>query len=491
MSNPATSAQKFYMDKAKLIKIVASLAIIVIFWFLPPMEPMTAIGNKVLGVFIGTVLLLSIVDTVWPVFLAVILLSRTGVASLNDIISNSFGNWIIYFILMSFIMTHALTESGFINRVVAKFMSMKFITKTPWIFTFSIGMLGMLLAAFMDQVPAAAFMLAFCNAIYKEMGYTGKDVYPHIANIVAIFSVNLGGAATPISHPLAMVGIGVYEGITKSTISLFTYLLFGVPTAIVIFALMVVLIRLFAKPDFSRFEDFDIQNVLEKQGPMDLREKSIVTIFFLTVVMWMGPGILAMFAPDSGLVAALNTYGITFWAILAVVLMSVITIDDKPLVEASKVVNKNINWGILLFISIGVYLGSAVSSNLTGVNDFIIQNVIPLTEGISPIMIVLIFGFATCALTNFASNVTSITIMTGAAVTFALGGTAINPVAVALVTTFAGSAAFLFPSSFATIAMLHGNEYSNSADVYKYGMVMLVITSIIVTIVGYNVALMI
>lgn len=462
----------------------------VTFWFLPSVEPMTETGNKVLGVFIGTVLLLSLVDTVWPVFLAVILLSRTGVASLNAIISNSFGNWIVYFILMSFMMTHALNESGFINRVVAKFMSLKFVTKTPWVFTFSIGALGMILAAFMDQVPAAAFMLAFNSTVYKEMGYSHKDMFPHIANIVAIFGVNIGGASTPISHALAMVGIGVYEGITKQPISLFSYLVFGVPTGIIVFILMCTLIRIFAKPDFSKFKDFNIQNVLAEQKPMDLKEKTIVTIFFFTVFMWMFPGILAMFQPNSALVKALNTYGITFWALVAVILMSVISINGKPILNAAKIANNNINWGILLFISIGVYLGSAVSDPSTGVSDFITSNIIPFTENISPMMIVLLFGFVTCFLTNAASNVTSITVMTGVAVTIALGSTTLNPIAIALVTTFAGSCAYTFPSGFATIAMLHGNEYSGKSQIYKYGFAMVVITSIIVTFVGYNVAVM-
>lgn len=483
-----TNVQRFYMDKRKLITIVSCLAIIVIFWFLPAVAPMTPIGNKVIGVFIGTVLMLSLVDTVWPVFLSVILLSRTGVAPLNHIISNSLGNWVIYFILMSFMMTHALNESGFINRVVAKFMNMKFVTKTPWIFTFSIGMLAMLLAAFMDQVPAAAFILAFCNTIYKEMGYTKEDMFPHIANIVAIFGVIIGGASTPISHPLAMVGIGVYESITKESISLFSYLLFGVPTGIIIFAILCLLIRIFAKPNFSRFKDFDIQNILSEQKPMDLKEKTTVTIFFITVIMWMLPGILSMFIPNSGFVKILNTFGITFWAIVAVVLMSVISINGEPILKVSEVVNKNTNWAILIFVSIGIYLGGAVSDPSTGVSDFVVKNVLPLTENISPIMIVLLLSFVTCALTNFSSNVTSITIFTGVAVTLALGGDSLNAEAIALATTFAGSCAYALPSSFAPIAMLHGNDYSGRSQIYKYGFVMIIISAVMVTLVGYNIA---
>ena len=35
---------------------------------------------------------------------------------------------------------------------------------------------------------------------------------------------------TPISHSLAILGIGIYEGATGESLSLFSYLAFGVPT---------------------------------------------------------------------------------------------------------------------------------------------------------------------------------------------------------------------------------------------------------------------
>ena len=322
----------FKMDAKKLITIICCFAIIAIFWVLPAPAPMTEIGMRVIGIFIGTVLLLSLVNTVWPVLLSVMLLSQSGVATLNEVIANSFGNWIIYFVALSFVMTHALNASGFTSRLVAWFMSLKFVSKSPWSLTFSIGALSMLLGAFLDQTAAAAFMLAFCDRVYRELGYTPKDKYPHIQNIIAIFSVNIGGAMTPISHSLIIIGLGVFEGITGKAVSLFEYLSFGGPTGLIIFFLLILLFRIFAKPDFSKFKDFDIQRVLDKQAPMNLREKSIVVIFFGTVIMWMLPGVLGLFMPGSPIVDFLNRYSVTFWAIIAVVLLSLIEIEKKPLI---------------------------------------------------------------------------------------------------------------------------------------------------------------
>lgn len=45
--------------------------------------------------------------------------------------------------------------------------------------------------------------------------------------------------------------------------------------------------------------------------------------------------------------------------------------------------------------------------------------------------------------------------------------------------------AYLLPSSFATIAMLHGHEYSSRNQIYLFGIIMIVITSLIIGFVGY------
>ena len=102
--------QKFYMPASLLIKILVCLAVIAAFWVAPPVAPLTAVGMRVIGIFIGVILMLSIVDTVWPAMLAIVLLGQSGVCTVNEAIAGSIGNWIIYFVLMSFIMTHALNS---------------------------------------------------------------------------------------------------------------------------------------------------------------------------------------------------------------------------------------------------------------------------------------------------------------------------------------------------------------------------------------------
>lgn len=473
--------------KSDLIIMVGCAIIMAVFWVLPPMPPLTQIGMRVIGVFIGTVVLLSFVDPVWPMLISIALLSRTGVASLGAITAASIGNWIFLFVLLSFIMTYALTECGFMDRMVAKFMGMKFVMRTPWTFTLAISVLGVLVGSFIDQVPAVAFMLAFANKVYKELGYTREDDYPHMVNFMVAYGAIIGGAMTPISHSFALMGMAIYEGALKKSMSLVTYLAFGVPTGLVLFIAMLIIVRLFCHPDMSHFAHFDINKVLVHKGKMDLKEKIVVISFFGAVFMWVLPGVAGMLT-DAAWVGVINDYGITFWAILSVVVMTVVYVDGKPILNVTEVVNTHINWGIMMFVAIAIYLGSALAAKSTGVTEWITMMLHPIIATVSPSMVVLVITTAGVFMTNFSSNVTTITVMTGVGVVVAMGSNgAINPAGMALCTTMAGSCAYLLPSSFAGIALLHSNEYSNRATILRYGFMMMIVSSIAIGLIGYSV----
>lgn len=483
--------QIFKMDKKELLKIIFCFLFILVFWFIPPIGEITTIGIRTIGVFIGTILLLSIVDTLWPVFFSFILLNLAGVMSLNEILAGSVGNWIITFVVLSFVLTFALNKSGFTTRLTVWYMSRKFVSKSPWTFVFAYWGISMIVGMFMDQVPAAAFFLAFSAKIIKELGYGPKDKFSNMLTMGSVFAVNIGGAATPISHSLAILGMGIYERATGNPISMFTYLAFGIPAAIIMFILLCIVMRFIMRPDISKFESFDIQRAVGELKPMDLKEKTTVAIFFITVILWILPGAFGLFLPSSHpTIAFLNRFSITFWALLAVVVLAVLRINDKPVVNLKETLEQGFPWGIIYFISIGVLLGSAISNEKVGLTEFMTKNLASMVEGVHPLIIVFIFALVTTIMTNFSSNVTTITVMTTIATTLALSTNTVHPVAIALTTTMCGSLAYVLPSSFAPIAMLHSDENSDGGTVIRYGALMVIISSIVVAFISYNIVAM-
>lgn len=481
--------EKFRYNSKDLKKIIFCLAIIVIFWMLPPIEPITKQGMEVIGIFIGAVLLLSMVDIVWPVFLCFLLLPLTGVVTINDVIAGSIGSWIITFVIASFIMTTALNESGFTSRLTVYYMTRRFASKSPWLFTFSFYSIAMIIGMFMDQVPAAAFFLIFSREVLEKIGYGKEDKYSHVLTMGSVFAVNIGGAMTPISHSLVMLGIGIFKEITGESINLLTYMIYAVPVGIILFIMLCLTVRFIIKPDISKFENFDTNSLKnDNKKKMGLVEKTTVAIFFGTVIMWILPGFLALFLEnDNAVLSFLQQFSITFWAVAAVVLFAVIRINNKPILDLKETIENRFQWGVIFFISIGVVLGSVISKPAVGLNDFIIEKLNPILTNVNPVIIVILLAFVTLFLTNFASNVTTITVMTTVAVTMATSSNLINPVAIAITTTMCGSLAFVLPSSFAPIAMLHSNDFSNSRLIILFGIMMIVFSTLATTFIGYNI----
>lgn len=483
-----TEPQKIKYESTELWTIIGCLAVIGAFWVIPPISPITAVGMKTIGIFIGTVLLLSLVDTVWPVFLSLCLLTLTGGFSWNEVLAGSIGSWIITFVIASFIMTFALNKSGFTSRLTEYYMTRNFVKRSPWAFTFSLFSIAMIVGMFMDQVPATAFFLTFTKELLKKMGYSPTDRYSHALLMGTIFSVNIGGAATPISHSLVILGIGIYQKITGIAIDLVSYMIYAVPVAVVLFIFLCVIVRFVMKPDVSKLECFDLDATLEKRPSMNLQEKITVGIFFGTVWMWILPGILTILLPKEHVVLQfLSHFSITFWAVLAVILLSVIRINNEPIIRLKDTLEKGFPWGVTFFISIGVLLGSAVSKPEVGLSEFIIEKLTPLFETTPAFLLVVLFAFLTVVLTNFASNVTTITVMTGVATTVALTMPDLNAMALAITTTMCGSLAFVLPSSFAPIAMLHGDEYTDSSIIIKYGTIMVVCATLATSLIGYQI----
>lgn len=486
----SNSVQSFKIERGKLARIILSFSVMLLFILLPPIAPITAVGMDVVGVFLGTVMLLSLVDTVWPSLLCIPLFALTGVMTLNEAIIGSLGSWITAFVLMSFILTYALNSTGFTARLTAFYMSRKFVNKSPWIFTVSLITLGMIVGLFLDPVPTVAFFMVFSNKIFKELGYKTTDRYPHMVTMALAFAINIAGGMTPISHPLAILGIGIYQATVGKTISLFTYMLYAVPTGLIIYVCLLLVLRIFFKPDMSKFEHFDVRKVLDEVKPMALREKITVGTFFAVVLLWVLPGILNMVSPGSPIAGFLSKLGPTFPAIIAVVILAMLEINNEPVLNLKEAFSKGMSWGVIFLVAAAILLGGAVTKETVGVTQFIVQNIVPLTQVLTPFLVVVLIVAITSVMTNFTSNVTSIVLMAGVGLSVAMGSTGVSPFGIALATTFTGALAYMVPASFASIAVLYGEEYSHGNTIFKYGAIAVVITTLVVSFVGYPISLM-
>ncbi len=483
--------ERFDFDGKKMRYTLLSFAVMIVFWFLPAPSLMTVVGMRTVGVFIGTVMLLSLVDTAWPAVICIPLFYFSGVMPIGGAIASGFGSTTTMFVIMSFIMTYALNTSGFTARIVAWFMSRDFVQKSPWVFTYSLITIGFIVGLFLDQVPTCAFFMILANKVYEELGYKPGDKYPVMVNFALAFAINIAGGMTPISHSLALLGIGIYESSMGVTLNLFRYMMFAVPVGLIIYILMLVFIRLTFKCDMSKCTGFDITKVTGKITPMNLREKTVVVVFFSMVTLWLLPGLLTLFVPTWSLTVLLNKINAVIWALLAVIILAVLEINKEPVIPIRDGIKVGVDWNVVFLVAAAILLGNAVTNDAVGLNALISTYLTPITDVLPTTLMVLVICTATSLMTNFTSNVTTITLMTGVALSVAKATGALNPLAIALCTTMVGALAYMVPASFASIGVLYGNPYSHGGTIFKYGAVNVVFTSLIATFIGYPLACMV
>lgn len=468
------------------INILLSFAVMGIFAAIPPIAPLTNMGMDVLGVFLGTVLLLSLVDTTWPAILSMALFSATGIMSLDEIIAISIGNWITVFVIMGFVLTYALNSSGFTGRLTAFFMSRKLARRSPWSFTVMLISLPFLAASFMEPSATIVFFLGLSQKIFEELGYQKTDRYPHMVTMAVVFAAGIATSMTPISHPLIALGLNFYQQTTGVSINLITYILYAVPVGILVFAAMLVILRLFFKADLSRISDFEVEKVLDKVGPMDRREQITVAVFFGTVIMWFLPAILSMAAPNWTLSAILNRYTVTFWAIIAVVLLAVIKVDGTHVLDLKRAFIEGVNWNVIFLAAACVLMGSVVTNEAVGLSQFVLSMIGPITQTLSPAILLLFLVALTSLLTNFTSNMTAMILMLSVGLSLVVDTGGLTPFVVTLSIIVTSDFAFVIPSSSNLIGMLYGNEYSSGNAIFKYGCVLAIVSVFIVVLFGYS-----
>ena len=78
--------------RRKTIHTIIGIGIMIILGLLPGPEPITALGMKALGLFIGTVYLWITVDLLWPSIFAIMMYAFIGYTNIAGAISMSLGN---------------------------------------------------------------------------------------------------------------------------------------------------------------------------------------------------------------------------------------------------------------------------------------------------------------------------------------------------------------------------------------------------------------
>ena len=101
------------------------------FGFLPPIAPITELGMRVLGIFIGVVFLWSTVDLLWPSLLALFAFSFVGYNKLTTILTMSLGNDTVWICILAMGVLGVISRAGVNDHIITFLLTRKICDGRP------------------------------------------------------------------------------------------------------------------------------------------------------------------------------------------------------------------------------------------------------------------------------------------------------------------------------------------------------------------------
>jgi sodium-dependent dicarboxylate transporter 2/3/5 len=301
--------------------------------------------------------------------------------------------------------------------------------------------------------------------IKDEDGFTKGDKNFALSIMLGIaFAANAGGIATVIGTPPNSVLIGLLENQYNIQISFLSWMSFGLPFSIImITAVYFVLVKwMFPCKDILFTSSANvIDEELQKLGKISKEEKRVLTIFAITVSLWITRTIINSVFPDLKL-------SDTVISLIGAVSLFAIPMNFKKgnFILQWKDTEK-LAWGILLLFGGGLALakGMASSGLVDLITDTIAAGNFPVLLTVSLLIVLMLF------MTELMSNVALVAVLAPVVAGIAIG---LNiPILNLLIpVTMASSCAFMLPMATPPNAIVFASGYVKVNQMVRAGIIL-------------------
>lgn len=475
------------MKNKKIVVLVIAFAAIFLTRFLPAPQGLSADGMQVVGIFLGTLLLWIFVGIDWPSLLCLVALTFVPALTPADVLASSFGNETFAFLLFTFMLTYALAQTSIIKRIALAFVTSKWAQKGGWQLTLLFLLSVLLMGLFISPTVLFFIMLPILEEIYEILSLKKGDPFAAMLMMGLAISCSLSSGMTPIAHVFPVIALGVYESIAHVSVSYASYMGFAIPAGLLVFTLMILLFRLVLKPDFNQFKKLnkeDFKNTELKS--VTRREKTILTVFILVILVWILPGIISPFLPKAA--ALISSFGTAVPPLAGVVILAIVQMEGEPLLKINEAITKGVSWPSLIMASSTLAIGSAITNEKIGVIHFVSAAIKPFAQGLAPLLIIALFVSWATIESNIGSHMVTAQIVTSVAVPIALASNSIGAGALAAVIGMTASIGSATPPSMPYVAVAGSSGWTNTMQMLKYGFLVALGTIVIMLIVGYPLA---
>ncbi len=459
----ATPAKKSFNAPMYYLHTAICLFIMFAFGQLPPVEPLTPLGMNLIGIFFGVLYGWIFIEIVWPSLAGLLALMLIGGYKPMMLLNKSFGDPVVQMMFFIFVFCATISHYGLSRFISLWFITRNFVKGRPWIFTLTFLGSIFLLGGLTSASPAAIIGWSILYGVCELCGYKKGDGYPTMMVFGIVFAAQVGMSIIPFKQvPLTV--FSAYETMAGVGIDYGKYMVIAILVCILAAIFFVLMSRYIFRPDMSRLVDLDV-NKLDTEGSLVLNKTQKVILFFLIllVALLLAPNFLPK---DFFVTRFLKAIGNTGIVVLLVTIMAAIKVDGKALLNFKIMVDSGVTWGIVLLLALVQPLSGAMARPESGITPFLMQVLDPLISGGSPLFFALFIGFAAMALTQVMNN-GAVGVAFMPILNSYCQATGVPPEIPLIMIVMNVHYAFLTPAASASAALLHGNDWSDTKNIWK------------------------
>lgn len=434
-----------------------------------PVELVSEKGDAVIAVALWMVIwwVTEAVSISVTALLPLLLFPILGIMSVGDVGAN-YGSPIIFLFFGGFILALALEKVNLHKRIALNIIKITGTTPNKVILGFMIATAA--LSMWISNTATTVMMLPIAMSVIAllvndEDGFTKNDKNFALSVMLGIaFAANAGGIATVIGTPPNSVMIGLLENEYNIEISFLKWMVIGLPfSAVMIGVIYLVLVKwMYPNRDLKFGASKNIINdELKKIGPMSGKEKMVLTIFGVTVFLWIFRTVINGYIPG----LKLSDTVISIFGALA---MFSIPYNLK---KGDFILNwkdtQKLAWGILILFGGGLALAKGMS--VSGIVDMVSSAI--ATSDISVLMTAILLITLMLFMTELMSNVALVAVLAPVVAGIAIGLDI--PILYLLIpVTMASSCAFMLPMATPPNAIVFASGYIKVNEMARVGIIL-------------------
>lgn len=475
--------------------VIALFMMFLFGYVVPGWGPVTPLGAKIFGVFIGALLMTIFTNqTFWPALMALFAMVFHGYLSANAALSGWLGSSTVAQFLFLTALSGALADSGAPVVIARRLLNPRITGGRPLLYIFVYFMTVLLVSTLFNAGTAVILiMFPIWDGIREAAGYKKEDPICKLM-LLGTYLAAAGSYILPFKG-IHLATITIVRSIMESYGLAFDGAAYFISTTSVLVGFFVVytlFIGFVYRCDLEPMRSFDIESVegLSNAGDKFNKRQIILLIALIIGILY---NITAAVVPTTSSFFQVYTSLTATWVwILIIAVLCIFQEDGKPFLKGPKIMKDHTLWTIVCLIGAFSLLGGAISSDDLGIKAWIGNLLEPMLGNAAwPILIISAVAIATIG-TNF---------MNGMPVSFALSTVmmpfacnleltaGINSTVLGAAIIFCGQIAFMTYGAMVYAALLLDRPEIDQKFIWTRGSITvgiyIVVASILFTIFGY------